>query len=73
MGVIPAMLDSTDTIDTKYLFQGNLLRILEAPEPSSIQYEYLDRGFREHAHVRGGDALRHVGMSTWRLDEGKGT
>lgn len=49
MGVIPAMLDSTDTIDTKYLFQGNLLRILEAPEPSSIQYEYLDRGFREHA------------------------
>ena len=49
VGVIPAMLDSTDTIDTKYLFQGNLLRILEAPEPSSIQYEYLDRGFREHA------------------------
>ena len=22
---------------------------MEAPEPSSIQYEYLDRGFREHA------------------------
>ena len=48
VGVIPAYMDSPDTIDTKFLFKGNLLHIGEAPEPSSIQYEYLDRGLREH-------------------------
>ena len=47
VGVIQ-LTDSPDTIDTKFLFKGNLLHIVEAPEPSSIQYEYLDRGLREH-------------------------
>ena len=47
VGRIPAALD-WKMIEEKYIFKGNLLHILEAPEPSSIQYEYLDRGFVEH-------------------------
>ena len=49
VGIIPAMMDSVDVIETKYLFKGNLLHITEAPEPSSIQYEHLDRGAKQHA------------------------
>ena len=41
VGIIPAILD-WKMIDDKYIFKGkagdNLLHILEAPEPSSIQY-----------------------------------
>jgi hypothetical protein len=48
VGAIPAALDKTDEIDPKFLFKGNLLAIKEAPEPSSVLYENLDRGFKEH-------------------------
>lgn len=49
VGEIPAMLDATDKIDPKYLFDGNLLAIKEAPEPSSILYENLENGLVVHA------------------------
>lgn len=48
VGAIPAALDKHDEIDPKFLFKGNLLAIKEAPEPSSVIYENLHRGFKEH-------------------------
>jgi hypothetical protein len=48
VGAIPAALDWTSEIDPKFLYKGNLLAIKEAPEPSSVLYENLDRGFKDH-------------------------
>lgn len=49
VGAIPAAMDKHDEIDPKFLFKGNLLAIKEAPEPSSVLYENLDKGLKEHA------------------------
>ena len=48
VGLVPALLDRRDVIDPKFLFHGNLLHVHEAPEPSSVQYEFLDKGFDDH-------------------------
>jgi len=48
VGLVPAALDWRGRVEDKYLEGGNLLRIHEAPEPSTILYENLDRGLVEH-------------------------
>ena len=48
VGKMHTMLDSHEVIDKRYLLEGNLLHVEEAPEPSSVQYEFLDTDYGQH-------------------------
>jgi hypothetical protein len=49
VGRIPAAFDWKNQLDPKFLFDGNLMAITEAPEPSTVIYENLHEGVWEHA------------------------
>jgi hypothetical protein len=49
VGIIPALFDRKGEIDVKYVFEGNLLNIKEAGEPSSVLYENLDANLKRQS------------------------